>query len=82
MDKPTERTVNLLVTLDEHYLFCLNVMLCSLLKHNPGSFFRVYLLQTSIREEQLGPTRQVLGDRGELVSLRMDAAGLEDAPTT
>ncbi len=82
MDKSADREVNLLVTLDEHYLFCLNVMLCSLLEHNPGSFFRVYLLQTSIREEQLGPTRQVLGNRGELVSLRMDAAGLEDAPTT
>ncbi|MCC8121449.1 MAG: hypothetical protein LIO42_05635, partial [Oscillospiraceae bacterium] len=77
MDKSADREVNLLVTLDEHYLFCLNVMLCSLLEHNPGSFFRVNLLQTSIREEQLGPTRRVQGDRGELVSMRIDSDGME-----
>lgn len=67
---------------DENYLFCLNVMLTSLLHHNPEHFFRVYLLQTSIRDEQLEETKQVLGTQGELFSIQMNDAELKDAPTT
>lgn len=44
---------NILITLDENYLFFLNVMLMSLLHYNPKRFFRIYLLQTSIKDGQL-----------------------------
>lgn len=73
---------NILVTLDENYLFCLNIMLASLLYHNPERFFRVYLLQTSIEEAQLEETKRVLGCQGDLVSIQVDIASLEEAPTT
>lgn len=74
--------MNILVTLDANYLFCLNTMLSSLLYSNPGRFFRVYVLHSSIAESQVAVTRQILGGRGELILLRADEAGLEDAPTT
>lgn len=77
-----KKPFNILVTLDENYLFCLNVMLTSLLHHNPERFFRIYLLQTSIKDDQLEETRRVLGNQGELFSIQMNDAGLEDAPTT
>lgn len=80
MDKTNP--VNILVTLDANYLFCLSTMLTSLLHSNPGRFFRIYLLQSSIEEHQTAPVRQLLGSRGELVLLRADETGLEDAPTT
>ena len=74
--------MNILVTLDANYLFCLNTMLASLLHSNPDRCFRVYLMHSSIAEAQVAETRRILGDRGELVLLKADEAGLEDAPTT
>lgn len=80
MDNDTP--MNILVTLDANYLFCLNTMLCSLLHSNPGRYFRVYLLQSSVEDEQVVETRHILGSTGELILLRADETGLEDAPTT
>ena len=74
--------MNILVTLDANYLFCLNTMLFSLLRSTPGRFFRVYLLQSSVEESQVVKTRQMLGSRGELILIRADERGLEDAPTS
>lgn len=74
--------MNILVTLDANYLFCLNTMLSSLLHSNPGQFFRVYLLQSTVEESQVAETREILGACGELILLRADETGLEDAPTT
>lgn len=74
--------MNILVTLDANYLFCLNTMLFSLLRSNPGRYFRVYLLQSSVEESQVVKTRQMLGSRGELILIRADERGLEDAPTS
>ena len=74
--------MNILVTLDANYLFCLNTMLFSLLRSNPGRYFRVYLLQSSVEESQVVKTRQMLGSQGELILIRADERGLEDAPTS
>lgn len=74
--------MNILVTLDANYLFCLNTMLFSLLRSNPGRYFRVYLLQSSVEESQVVKTRQMLGSGGELILIRADERGLEDAPTS
>ena len=75
-------SMNILVTLDSNYLFCLNTMLSSLLCSNPGRYFRVYLLQSTVEEAQVAETREILGTSGELILLRADETGLEDAPTT
>lgn len=80
MDETTP--MNILVTLDANYLFCLNTMLFSLLRSNPDRFFRVFLLQSSVEESQVAPTRKILGNRGELILLHADETGLEDAPTS
>ena len=74
--------MNLLVTLNEAYVPHLNVMLTSLLRSNPETELRVYLLHDGIAEEALLQTRALLGDRGKLLPVRVQAQGLEDAPTS
>lgn len=74
--------INVLVTLDTYYLPQLKVMLSSLLDHNPGQEFCVFLLHSSIREEDLAPVRRLLGKQGELIPIQMDASALANAPTT
>ena len=74
--------VNILVTLNEAYIPCLNVMLTSLLSSNPCGCFHVYLLHTAVREEALAGTRRILAGRGALTAVRAEPRGLENAPTT
>ena len=74
--------INILVTLNEAYIPCLNVMLTSLLKSNPGDEFDVYLLHTDIREQALRDTRALLAGRGALLPIPADPRRLQDAPTT
>lgn len=74
--------INILVTLDENYLPHLNTMLYSLLYSNPEHTFTVYLLHSSIPEEALARTHQIIGSAGELVSVPIKDIGLENAPTT
>ena len=74
--------MNLLVTLNEVYLPYLNTLLSSVIYHNPDTYFTVYLLHTSIREEKTEKTKAILGTRGELVLIEADGHGLDDAPTT
>ena len=74
--------LNILVTLNEAYIPCLNVMLTSLLSSNPGSDFHVWLLHTQVRENALADTRRILAGRGELTAVQADPRGLEGAPTT
>ena len=77
-----QTTMNILVTLDENYIPCLNVMLVSLLRSNPDAHFNVYLLHSSVREQALTKTRHILGDRGPLTAIQVSDAELENAPTT
>lgn len=74
--------INLLVTLDEHYLPYLNVMLSSLIYTNPDCDFDVYLLHSDIPESALPPTEAVLGSRNRLIPVRVNDLELDRAPTT
>ena len=74
--------VNILVTLNEAYIPCLNVMLTSLLTSSPASDLTVWLLHTDVRDEALEDTRRILAGHGTLNAVRADPRGLEGAPTT
>ena len=76
------RTINILITLDENYIPYLNVMLSSLLHTNPGCCFTAYLLHRSIPDSALVSTRTILKGHGELVPVRAEVLDLTDAPTT
>ena len=82
MTKQMKHKMNLLVTLNEAYLPHLNTLLFSVLYHNPDTYFTVYLLHTSIREEMTEQTKVILGTSGELVMIEAEGHGLDDAPTT
>lgn len=75
-------SVNILVTLDAHYLPQLDVMLSSLLHFNPDCAFDVYLLHTHIPPSALAGTRRVLDGRGRLIPIEVHDAALDAAPTT
>jgi lipopolysaccharide biosynthesis glycosyltransferase len=74
--------INILVTLDKNYIPYLNVMLSSLLYCNPDCFFDVYLLHSSVLEEDVLSTREILGTSGRLISIKAKEIGLDNAPTT
>lgn len=74
--------MNILVTLDEHYIPQLNVMLYSLLCANPECRFDVYLLHTAIPEVALQSTRRLLHGQGQLFPIQVRDLGLDNAPTT
>ena len=75
--------MDLLVTLDEHYLPQLRVMLTSLRLSHRGVQCRVYLLHRSIPEERLAALESGLAGWGyQLVLIRVDEAVFQDAPVT
>ncbi len=74
--------MNILVTLDANYIPYLNVMLSSMLHANSGERFDVYLLQSSVTEEDTAQTRKILGKENRLILVNANEAGLQDAPTT
>ncbi len=79
----TESTkINILVTLDKNYIPYLNVMLYSLIKSNPDCFFDVYLLHSSLKQHNTSSTMQILGKNGNLIMIKANNIGLDDAPTT
>jgi len=80
--KSALNTVNILVTLDENYLPHLNVMLSTLTRFNPDCVFDIYLLHTSIGQDALKPTEEILGNAGCLISIQANDLKLEYAPTT
>lgn len=79
---PEKEPIPLLVTLNEAYIPYLNVMLASVLEHNPGETFSVYLLHGGIPEPALADTRRLLSGCGELIPLTVAESGLDGAPTT
>lgn len=74
--------VNLLVTLNDAYIPCMNVMLTSLLHSNPENTFRVFLLHSNISKEKLSQTEEILQGRGELIPITASAEKLQGAPTS
>lgn len=82
MNQHIQSNINILVTVDENYIPCLNVMLSSLIHSNPGQYFSVYLLHSSVQETALSETRRILGCHGDLTAIQVDDRMLDDAPTT
>lgn len=74
--------INILVTLDKNYIPQLNVMLSSLIYSNPQCRFTVYLLHSSIEDEELLETEHILGRSGYLVPVKAKGIGLENVPVT
>lgn len=77
-----QKTINILVTLDENYIPYLNVMLSSLLYSNPEEYFDIYLLHSCVRQQALEDTNRIIGNRGKLTAIQVSDARLENAPTS
>ena len=75
--------MDLLVTLDEHYLPQLRVMLTSLHLSHPGVRCRVYLLHRGIPEERLAALGGGLARWDfSLMPIQVDETVFQDAPVT
>ena len=71
--------MNILVTLDKNYIPYLNVMLYSLKKHHSDCQLRLYILHSSLSEEDVLSTRNIIGD---LTLIDATGISLDNAPTT
>lgn len=74
--------MNILVTIDRNYLPHFATMLYSLLASDPGRRFSVYVMNSTLTEDDLAYARRIIGDRGEINLVRVAEDGLADAPTT
>lgn len=77
-----KQTLNLLVTLNSGNVCQLCVMLTSALCSNPDSIFHVYVLHTSLTDEELCEIRQTLPAPHALYAVRIDGSDFADAPAT
>lgn len=74
--------INILVTLDKNYIPYFNVMISSLIRSNPGEYFNIYLLHSSLCASDTESTEKLIGDHGKLYLTEIREEGLSDAPTT
>lgn len=74
--------INLLVTIDKNYIPYMNVMISSMLFSNPENYFYIYIIQSSLAEEDVSETRKIAGNRAEVILINADEVNLENAPTT
>lgn len=73
--------MNLLVTLDSHYIKPLKIMLTSLFANNPGETFHVYLMHSSIKEGEIAEIAEFVEGYGQkLFELKIDNTYFENAP--
>lgn len=73
--------MNLLVTLDSKYIRPLKVMLVSLFINNPGEYFRIYLMHSSIKDDEVADIeRFVRGYGQELFVVKIDGGCFRNAP--
>lgn len=73
--------MNILVTLDSNYLKPLKVMLFSLFCNNPGQHFCIYLIYSSITEEEIEELQRFIeGYDNVLHSIKINNSYFEDAP--
>ncbi|MFD1067153.1 glycosyltransferase family 8 protein [Oceanobacillus locisalsi] len=74
--------MNILVTLNSHYLHPLKVMLTSLFSNNPGESFSIYLMHSTIDEQDLKKLELYIQDYGHtLTVLTVDDAYFANTPT-
>lgn len=73
--------MNILVTLDSHYIKPLHVMLKSLFLNNPNEIFAIYLLHTSLKPAELRELDAFIRFHGStLIVMRVAADRFADAP--
>jgi len=73
--------MNLLVTLDSKYIKPLKVMLVSLFLNNPGEDFCIYLMHSSIKDEEIADIERYVDSYGQkLVVIKIDNSYFENAP--
>lgn len=77
-----KKGLNILVTLDKNYIPYLNVMIFSLVERNKDSEISLYVLHSSLTEEDVKETKRILGSSNKLVLINAENVGLEEAPTT
>ncbi|MED3661260.1 glycosyltransferase family 8 protein [Ureibacillus sp. FSL K6-8385] len=74
--------MNILVTVDSNYLHPLTVMLKSLFMNNPNEQFSIYLVQSSIPDQQLELLDAFISGEGhEFHNIPIDDQLFSDAPT-
>lgn len=61
--------MNILVTLNSRYIKALKVMLTSLFLSNPEESFHIYLMHSSISDEELADLDRYVGQRGQQLSV-------------
>jgi lipopolysaccharide biosynthesis glycosyltransferase len=73
--------MNILVTLNSNYLAPLKVMLKSLFINNPGEHFDIYIMHSSLKENELQSVKSMVEVEGHrLHVIFIDAACFADAP--
>lgn len=73
--------MNILVTLNSNYIAPLKVMLWSLFFNNPDQSFHIYLIHSSITEDELDELRRYVAENGhELFVITIGPNCFEDAP--
>ena len=73
--------INLLVTLDSKYIRPLKVMLASMFINNPGEDFHVYLVHSSIKDDETADIGQFVDSYGQKLSIiKIDNSYFQDAP--
>lgn len=72
--------MNILVTLDSHYVEQLRVMLTSLLHSNPGESFDLYIAHSSLTNEDLRAIRRTAGTRCRVREIAVQDTILAEAP--
>lgn len=72
----------ILATLDKNYIPYFNVMLSSLLDKNEGETFRVFLMNSSLTEDDLLLSRKLIFGRGEIVPVKTAENEFDGAPTS
>lgn len=73
--------MNILVTLNSNYIKPLKIMLKSLFLNNPGETFQIYLLHTSLKNDELDDLVVYVERHGsELNVIHVDNKCFDDAP--
>jgi len=73
--------MNLLVTLDSKYIRPLKVMLYSLFINNPAEHFHIYLMHSSIKDDEIADIESFINSYGQkLFVIKIDSSYFQNAP--
>ena len=73
---------DILVTLDSGYICQLCIMLCSLTCSNPDLDLNVYILHSSLDDDDIRAVETAISGFGEVIPIRVAEDEFSDAPTT